>query len=131
LYYGYGPNYLITSKLGRLDWKITKESKIVSGFKTFKATAIEEYNTGTEIKSWEITAWFAPAINKPFGPGDYGGLPGLILEMKRGSKIYTVKNIKEVVLTEEDVRKPTKGKKVTREEFDAIGEKMAEQMSSY
>lgn len=130
-YDSYGPKYLITSKLDRLDWKIRKESKIVSGFKTFKATAKEEYNTGTEIKSWEITAWFAPEINKPFGPGGYGGLPGLILELKRGSKVYSVKSIKEVVLIEEDVEKPTKGKKVTRKEFEIIGEKMAEQMSSY
>lgn len=130
-YDGYGPKYLISSSLQELKWKISKETKIVTGFKTFKATAQETYDTGSEKKIWTITAWFAPEINKPFGPGGYGGLPGLILELERGSKIYTAKIFEEVDLKEEEVSMPTTGKKITKEEFEAIGRKMSEMRSSF
>lgn len=130
-YDGYGPKYLISSSLQELKWKISKETKIVTGLTTFKATAQETYDTGSEKKTWTITAWFAPEINKPFGPGGYGGLPGLILELDRGLKTYTAKNIKEVNLKKEEVNIPASGKKITKKEFEAIGRKMSEQRSSF
>lgn len=128
---GYGQKFLICSNNNKLNWEISNKSKIVAGLKTYKATAIEKYNTGKEIKKRKITAWFAPEINHPFGPGGYGGLPGLILEMTRGTKTYTVRKIEEVLLEVSEVEKPTKGKHVSQEEFDAIGEKMVEQMSAF
>ena len=53
----------------------------------------------------------------PFGPIGYAGLPGVILELEaRNYKYYATKiNLnpkKEIKIT-----KPTKGKKVTQEEF--------------
>lgn len=129
-YDGYGSKYLISSSLHVLKWNISKENKIITGFKTFKATAPETYDTGSEKKTWIITAWFAPEINKPFGPGGYGGLPGLILELERGSKTYTAKIIEEVDLLEE-LNLPKTGKKITKEEFEAIGRKMSKLKSSF
>lgn len=130
-YDSYGPKYLVSSSLQELKWKISKETKIVTGLKTFKATAQETYDTGSEKKIWTITAWFAPEVNKPFGPGGYGGLPGLILELDRGLKTYTAKNIKEVDLKKDEVNIPASGKKITKEEFEAIGRKMSELRSSF
>ena len=61
-----------------------------------------------------ITTWFAPKINRSFGPGGYGGLPGLILELDRGKKTYTASSIKEVDLTKEDLDVPTTEKKIIK-----------------
>lgn len=68
-----------------------------------------------------LTAWFAPKINKPFGPGEYGNLPGLILEFYRAGKIYRVQSIEK---TKIKVKQPTKEKKITEAEFVEIGKKM-------
>lgn len=107
---GYGQTFLISSSLNKLEWQISRESKMVVGFKTYKATAEETYETGSGKEKWIITAWFAPEINKPFGPGGYGGLPGLILELERARKIYTAKEIKKVEPVE--ILKPKKVKKL-------------------
>ena len=58
-------------------------------------------------------------------------MPGLILELERGSKTYTAKIFEEVDLKEEEVSMPTTGKKITKEEFEAIGRKMSEMRSSF
>jgi len=130
-YDSYGPKYLVSSSLKDLNWKISKESKIISGYKTFKAIACETYDTGSEKKTWNITAWFAPEINKSVGPGGYGGLPGLILELGRGSKTYTAKTIKEVNFKQEEVKIPITGIKITKKEFEGIGREMNELRSSF
>lgn len=128
---GYGQKFLITSKFNNLQWEIAKESKLLNGFKTFKATAIETYFDGKENKQWQIVAWFTPEINIPFGPGGYGNLPGLILELHKGSKTYFVKNIKSLSLNATEVSKPTVGKLITRDEFDEIGRKMTKKLEEF
>jgi len=84
-----------------------------------------------EYKQWQIVAWFTPEINKPFEPGGYSSLPGLILELQKGSKTYTVKNIETVKLNAEDVLEPTEGKLITRKEFDELGRKMTKKIKNF
>lgn len=128
---GYGQKFLITSTFNNLQWEITKESKPLNGFETFKATAIERYFDGKEYKQWQIVAWFTPEINMPFGPGGYGNLPGLILELQRGSKTFFVKSIEGVKLNAADVTKPSEGKLITQEEFDEIGREMTKKLEDF
>lgn len=58
-------------------------------------------------------------------------MPGLILELDRGSMTYTAKIIEEVTIKEEEVTIPTTGKKITKEEFEALGRKMSKLRSSF
>ncbi|MDA9070304.1 GLPGLI family protein, partial [Arenitalea sp.] len=68
----------------------------------------------------EIEAWYTPMIPVSQGPGDYWGLPGLILEVSVGnttllcSKI--VMNPKEKI----KIEAPDKGKVVTKKEYKEI-----------
>ena len=76
-----------------------------------------------------ITAWYTPEIPISHGPGNYWGLPGLILEVNDErtailcSKI--VLNPKEKI----ELEAPGKGKKVTQKEYDKILADKMEEMS--
>jgi len=120
----YGQTFLISSPFNTLEWNITKESKEIGGFKAYKAILRESYDTGKNKEFWEIVAWFAPALNHSFGPGGYGGLPGLIVELSRAGKIYKIEDF-EKIRDDIEVLRPTEGKKVTQKEFEEIGRKMS------
>ncbi len=70
-----------------------------------------------EIKMTAIEAWYTPQIPVGHGPGEYWGLPGLILEVSAGnttllcSKI--VMNPKEKI----KIEAPEKGKEITKSEY--------------
>lgn len=122
----YGKTYIIKSNLDAIDWNLKKESKTIDGIKTYKATAVQEYETGKGKKRWNLVAWYAPEINIPFGPANYGNLPGLILELKRGKKTYTVKKIKEI--KENKIHRPIDGDIISLKEFDEIGKEMTKDL---
>jgi GLPGLI family protein len=68
----------------------------------------------------EVNAWFTPQIPVSNGPGEYAGLPGLILELN----VYrTTLLCSKIVMNPKDSEKiepPKKGKEVTREEYVKI-----------
>ena len=63
------------------------------------------------------------------GPGDFDGLPGLILELNTSNT--TILCTKVVLNPKEDIKIkiPTKGKEVTREGYTTIIEEKATEMS--
>ena len=76
-----------------------------------------------------ITAWYTPEIPISQGPGDYWGLPGLILEVN--DERTAILSSKIVLNSEEkiDLEAPSKGKKVNQKEFDKIMAEKIEEMS--
>jgi len=113
-----GTHYIISSKANKYQWKLTKETKKISGYTCYKATTQKITNNMAGTFAKPVTAWYAPAIPIPFGPKDYNGLPGLILELQEGTiGLYATKinlNPKEKI----EINKPTKGKLMTQEEYD-------------
>lgn len=79
-----------------------------------------------------VTAWYTPQIPVNQGPGEYWGLPGLILEVNSGNTTILCSKI-EINPTEKTVIKaPSKGKVVTKKEYDDIvKEKMKEMQEMY
>lgn len=76
-----------------------------------------------------ITAWYAPEIPIGQGPGPYWGLPGLILEVNDGRTAILCSKIVINVEDKEEIKKPSKGKKVSQEEYDQILAEKMEEMS--
>lgn len=113
--------FLLTSNADTIPWKLTGNRREILGNACFEAV----YQKDT-IKT---VAWFAPSIPVSVGPAKYHGLPGLILEVNvnDGKRI-----ISAVSVTPGEVdallSKPSKGKKVTREEFDKIVEEKTGEM---
>lgn len=76
-----------------------------------------------------ITAWYTPEIPISQGPGNYWGLPGLILEV---NDERTAILCSKIVLNSDEkiaLEAPSKGKKVSQKEFDKIMAEKIEEMS--
>lgn len=120
-----GEIFNIVSNLDSIKWQLTSDSKLIGKFKCYKAltTKVVENNKG--IFNHPVEAWYAPEIPFGFGPVGYGGLPGLIIEIQYQNVRFYVSTIE--LNTKKDIKivKPTKGKEVTKDEYNEITKKMA------
>ncbi len=134
----FSKTFIINDTIKKQAWKLTGESKKILNHNCFKATTKQSVkvggmfrrrrndnendtaNKGPELKdqTLDISAWFADDIVSPVGPENNGGLPGaiLMLDINNGESTYTAIEIKTSV-NKKDIKQPTKGKKVTREEY--------------
>lgn len=81
-------------KSNKQKWKLTNETKKINNFICYKAiTNYKVVNAKGEF-NFPIEAWYCPEVNFPFGPIGYGGLPGLIFELKIKNAVYGLKHFK-------------------------------------
>jgi len=118
----YGQLFLIKSKLNSRKWILTQDTKTIRGYLCYKATStlVTKNSKGTFYKP--IAAWYAPKLSVPYGPKGYGGLPGLILQLTEGDFTFYVSKLTLNPKNGVKIKRPIKGKKVTQEEFEKIGE---------
>jgi len=79
-------------------------------------------------KTIEVTAWFTPQIPLGHGPGEYAGLPGLILELNADRTTFLCSKI---VMNPKDlpsIEAPSKGTVVTQDEFEGIVKEKTQEM---
>lgn len=110
--------YRIKKSFDSIPWKIGRETKTIAGYQCRKAT-ITYYRKNTK---YETVAWFTPELPFPYGPKDYGGLPGLILEVyevNRIRRIY-VRNI-EFSKNALQIEAPEKGQLISSKEYQEMG----------
>ena len=117
-----GKKFLIIDESDKFEWKLTGQSKTILDFPCMQATYSDTNQT--------IVAWFTPQIPISSGPGNYGRLPGLILEVdiNDGKRIISAKEVKFGEIDASLMEKPSKGKKVNSEEFHAIMEEKMKEM---
>jgi len=75
-----------------------------------------------------VTAWYTPQIPVSNGPGEYWGLPGLILEVSSGR---TTVLCTEIVLNPSEkisIEAPNKGEKMDRKEYTELVKTKMEEM---
>ena len=127
-----GKIFLIKDNLVSYDWELTGETKNIGNYTCYKAV-FEKEEESIEIKMLDgevkeekgikkrtIVAWYTTDIPISNGPKNYGGLPGLILEVNDGNETIMCS---ELVLNPSktiDIKEPTKGKQVSREKFSEI-----------
>lgn len=113
--------YLVKGNMKDVKWTLTNQRKKIGNYSCLKATTTLKTKNSKGIFYKEVTAWYAPEIPVSFGPKDYCGLPGLILELIEGNIFYStyklILNPKEKI----EIHKPKKGKIITQEELDKIG----------
>lgn len=142
----FGKQFLISDEAKEIKWVITGETKQIGKYTCLKATTIKEVNpvnfgrfrprnkktdakeNPSEKKTVVVTAWYTPQIPVSNGPGMYNGLPGLILEVNEGNTTILCSEIVLNTSANNEIKKPTKGKEVSREEYNKIAKKKMEEM---
>ena len=115
------PSFVMTFDEEKTDWKLTGKQKTILGYPSQEAKMKQD--------TTEIVAWFTPAIPVSSGPMGMNGLPGMILEMNYG-KLITIeaKNVTAMAVDKSVLVKPKDGKKVTKDEMEAIIEEKTKEM---
>ena len=112
-----GDVFNVSSDYNEYQWYINpNETKLISGFKCFKATTHKDRKFKGEIKeSFEPYAWFTYEIPTSFGPIGLDGLPGLVLEGSfDGKKIYYASKIEKTKL---EIKKPYSNTTIAYEDY--------------
>lgn len=108
---------LITKPFKPLDWEVLTESKTIDGYLCYKAVYKKKIiNMKNEEKIIPVTAWFSPSLPYSYGPKEFYGLPGLIIELEEGKSIFYASEISIFDLKKEIVF--PKGKTITEEEYN-------------
>jgi len=137
-----GKSYIIADSIKKMSWKVAGETKVILGHNCMKATTQRmqesfrmtmdngEAKREKVMDTMNIVAWFTNEIPGSFGPDIYQGqLPGTILEIDVNNGRNTFKAIE--ISPKVDIAKikePSKGKKVTAEEFAKEREKLMQEM---
>lgn len=72
----------------------------------------------------KVVAWYTTQIPYNFGPKDYNGLPGLILELQEDNLLIKASKISLNSKKTKVIKKPTQGEKVMLKEYNAIVKEM-------
>lgn len=133
----YGKRFLVKDKLYRIDWTIGTETKKIGNYTAYKAKAFVPYSElnwynfswsdlrkpktedgkEPEVKMIVVEAWYTPQIPVAHGPGEFWGLPGLILEVSSGNTTLLCSEIKLNSKETIKIKAPEKGKEITKEDY--------------
>ncbi|WP_255546016.1 GLPGLI family protein [Flavobacterium sp. CG_9.1] len=110
---------LITQQVKEKEWDISTESKKIGDYLCYKAVYIKKYmGRDGNMKTLPITAWFVPSLPYRYGPKQYYGLPGLILELHELFGVFLATDIKIGDDKNITIEFP-KGKTISEEEYNA------------
>ena len=117
-----GKKFLVTGEPESYKWKMTGKSKQVGSYLCQEAT--------WQDSTTQIVAWFTPMIPVQAGPGDYTGLPGVILHMNinDGEREITATDVQLGEVDPTNLIAPTEGEEVSQDEWEKIREEKMKEM---
>jgi GLPGLI family protein len=141
--------FLIIDSLKQYKWKLSEETKTIAKQLCKKATTMitapqmrmrvsiggggnigdTTANTPRAPKETELVVWYAENIPVSFGPDNYSGLPGVIMEIDQdnGANVTTAVEVSAKYPKKELVA-PSKGEKMNRAQFQESMQKLMQDM---
>ncbi|MDP3353419.1 MAG: GLPGLI family protein [Flavobacteriaceae bacterium] len=143
-----GKNFLIKDSLTVYNWKLVDETKMTGKYLSFKAVATiksnetsfnmrrgsgqNRVNTNDSITTTPreiiIEAWYSPEVPVNNGPGEYWGLPGLIMEVNADRMSLQLVSLDLNPKEKIKITEPDKGKVVSQKEYNEIMKTKMEEM---
>ena len=146
----FGKEFLVSDSLKVWNWELQNETKKIGNYTCYKAISIDRV-TDEELQKYEerkkkqdtaitsfmelqqpkdrvTTVWYTPEIPVGQGPAKFWGLPGLILEANFDETTILCSKIVLNPKDKTEIKKPKRGKKVTKKEYESLIEKQMEQM---
>lgn len=107
------------------NWTLINETKTVGDYRCYKATLKRSIVLDGKLKDYQVIAWFSPELPYEFGPKEFGGLPGLILELQDDKVTFMASKIEFGV----DLFKSFKIERqsISEDDFNAIVNKREEE----
>jgi GLPGLI family protein len=148
----FSKRFLVVEPMDQPKWEMGTETKKIGQYTCYKATMVKVDNkvdwgsmfsrrgnnkkkdstktvtTKEAVKMIAVTAWYTPQIPVSSGPETYFGLPGLILEINEGRTTMLCTEIVLNPLEIIEIKKPTKGKEVNREDYNKIVKEKTEEI---
>lgn len=138
--------FLIVDSLKQYKWKLSEETKTIAKQLCKKATTMvtarqmrismgggnnkdSAATAPVKPKETELVVWYAENIPVSFGPDNYTGLPGVIMEIDQDNGA-TVTSAVEVSAKypKKELVAPTKGEKMNRAQFQENMQKLMQDM---
>ena len=116
-----GRTFRITGVRPAYEWRLVAEQSEFMGYMVQKAE--------TEHDGKTVEAWFTPQVPVSAGPGQFGGLPGLILvlSVNRGEELYSATSI-DLGELDAVLAPPVDGDEISREAYERIVEEKLEEL---
>uniref|UniRef100_UPI00404A196E GLPGLI family protein n=1 Tax=Flavobacterium sp. TaxID=239 RepID=UPI00404A196E len=125
-------NILIKESIFK-KWEITSESKIINGYKCFRANFTKTQTMLGKEYTDKAIAWFCPEIPVSLGPAEFSGLPGLIFQLQANEYSFVLKNV--TFESNLKISTPSSGKEMTLDEYLKLSsenmEKLKEMAKTY
>jgi GLPGLI family protein len=102
------------------QWNLTQEKKQIGNYICYRATTIRYVEGRNGKMERKVIAWYTLEIPYNFGPKDYNGLPGLILELQEENLLIKAFKINIKPKTQKNIKKPNQGEKIILKEYDSI-----------
>jgi GLPGLI family protein len=104
-------DYIIEDSLRHISWKLLNETKMILGYHCKKAS-------GKTERGSDVDAWYTEEIPVSSGPETFNGLPGMILQVDINKEEFLITAVSIYKsANKKELKAPSKGKKITPEEF--------------
>jgi len=124
-----GKEYLIDDSVKTSPWKFGTETKTIQGYVCKQAYYTAEPRPNVKE---EITAWYTESIRPFLGPEQFHSLPGAVLavDVNNGERVYVAQKVELRELKKNDLKIPSGGQKVNRQDYRTIVEEQMKKMNA-
>lgn len=111
----------IIKTIPAMEWQLTQEEKKIGNHFCYKATTTKKVvNRIGETIEKKVIVWYDPKIQLNVGIQEFQGLPGAIILLEDNNLMYELIDIDLNLKQPVQIKKPTKGKMVSENEYTNI-----------